>query len=204
MSEVAANESKESPEAKGRVVGIIGEFDDVDVLMRAAKQMRDKGFNRWDIYSPFPIHGIDDAMGIKSTILPWIVLICGLSGLMAGIGLTIFSMSTDFYTPLMPGTEVVGYKFIISGKPFNSLPAWIPVIFELTILLSAFAAVFGMFILNKLPMLYNPLFKVDRFIRATDDRFFIGVECKDKQYDRKETEALLKKLGATAVDEIVD
>ncbi|WP_145079798.1 DUF3341 domain-containing protein [Poriferisphaera corsica] len=202
MSEVT--EKSDHQPKPGRIVGIIGEFDNVEVLMTAAKKMRDKGFKRWDVYSPFPIHGIDDAMGIKPTILPWIVLGAGVTGFFVGLLLTVVTMSTDTYTPMMPGTEIVGYKFMISGKPFNSLPAWIPVIFEMTILLSAFAAVFGMFLLNRLPMLYNPLFKIDRFVRATDDRFFIGVDSKDSLYKRAETEKLLKDIGASAIEEVVD
>ena len=196
--------NKQHDVSRHQTIGMIGEFDDVEVLMKAARKMRDMEFKQWDVYSPFPIHGMDEAMAIRSTILPWIVLIAGLSGLVIGLVLTVFSMSTDVYVPMLPGTDVVGYKLIISGKPFNSMPAWIPVIFELTILLSAFAAVFGMFLLNKLPMLYNPLFKIEQFIRVTDDRFFIGVSCLDKQYDVKATAKLLKELGASEVKEIVD
>ena len=190
--------------SKGKIVGIIGEFDDVDILVNAATKMRDSGFTQWDIYSPFPIHGIDSAMGIKNTVLPWIVLFASITGFFSGLALTIFSMSTDGYVPFMPGTDVVGYKLIISGKPFNSLPAWIPVIFELTILFSALTAVFAMFLLNKLPMLYNPLLKIKRFSNVTSNRFFIGIECKDPLYDRTKTESLLTELGATAIEEVLD
>ncbi|WP_432799050.1 DUF3341 domain-containing protein [Poriferisphaera sp. WC338] len=202
MSNDTAHKPKETPPA--RVVGLIGEFDDVDVIMNAAKKTRDAGFKRWDVYSPFPIHGIDPAMGIKPTILPWLVLGMGITGFTVGIVLTIFAMSTDVKIPFMPGSEVIGYPFIISGKPFNSLPAFIPVIFELTIMFAAYTAVFGMFLLNRLPMLYNPLFKIDRFARATDDRFFIGIDHKDEQFDREKTEAFLRELGATAIEEVVD
>lgn len=185
------------------VYGVIGEYDDVTTVMNAAVKFRDAGFKRWDVYSPFPIHGIDKAMGTKPTILPWIVLLCGLTGMTAGIVLTIFTMATEVDIPFMPWVDgLVGYPFLISGKPYNSFPAFIAVIFELTILLSAFGAVFGMFILNKLPMLYNPLLTSDRFRRATNDRFYIGVESRDAAFDEEKVAAMLRDSGASAVETI--
>lgn len=187
----------------GRVVGLIGEFDSVDTVARAAVRCRDLGFRRWDVHSPFPIHGIDRAMGTKFTCLPWIVLAAGLTGMATGLVLTIFTMGTDAGIP-SPWGPIRGYPFMISGKPFVSLPAYIPVIFELTILFSAFGAVFGMFLLNKLPMLYNPKFKITRFARTTADRFFISVDARDEKFDRQQTAALLRELGALSVEEVED
>ena len=181
--------------------GIIGEYEDVHTLMTAASRFRDAGFERWDVYSPFPVHGIDRAMGTRMTVLPWIILACGLTGMISGIALTIFTMSTDIGIPFLPGAgELRGFKFLISGKPFDSFPAFVPPIFELTILLSAFGAVFGMFLLIKLPLLSHPLHRNDRFRRASNDRFFIGVEASDVKFDEEGIQELFEQTGATAVE----
>jgi hypothetical protein len=187
----------------GRLVGLLGEFTTVDDVMAAATRCRDLGFRHWDVHSPFPIHGIDRAMGNKMTILPWIVLLCGLTGMATGLALTIFTMASDFGIP-SPWGPIRGYPFMISGKPLVSLPAFIPVIFELTILFSAFGAVFGMFLLNRLPLLYNPKFKVPAFARATADRFFVAIDARDEQFDANKTAALLRELGAVSVAEVRD
>ncbi len=173
------------------VVGVMGEFEDVDAVVNAARKIRAAGFTKWDVHSPFPIHGIDHAMGTKPTILPWLVLGGGLAGLVTGLVLQWFTNAFD-------------YKFMISGKPYMSLPAFIPVIFELTVLFAALTAVFGMFLLNLLPMLYNPLFKVARFRRVTDDRFFIVIDAADPQFDEAKAAAMMVELGAVAVEKVED
>ena len=194
-------------EAPGKLHGIIAEFETVNDIMRAAKKTRDEGFKHWDVHSPFPIHGIDSAMGIRATILPWIVLACGLTGTMVGLGLAIGTMATSgIDLPGLPGAAapIRGYKFLISGKPFNSLAAFIPIAFETTILLSAFGAVFGMLLLNRLPKLYNPLLKSKNFRRSTADRFFIEVQARDIRFDKDKTAEFLKGLGATSIELIED
>jgi len=184
--------------------GVLGEFDDVSQVLRAAKQMRAAGYRRFDVHSPFPIHGIDDAIGIRPTILPWIVLLGGLTGMATGFVLTIFTMADlPLAVPGPPGAPALEpYPYLISGKPFLSLPAFIPPIFELTILLSAFGAVFGMFLLNKLPLLYQPLFNNETFQRATDDRFILVVEARDREFDPQRTQALLAEQGALSTEEV--
>jgi hypothetical protein len=187
--------------------GIIAEFETVNDIMHAAKKTRDEGFKHWDVHSPFPIHGIDEAIGIRPTILPWIVLACGLTGTTVGILLVLGTMATDSIDlPGLPGAAapIRGYKFLISGKPFNSFPAFIPVIFETTILLSAFGAVFGMLIMNRLPKLSNPLLKSVNFRRSTADRFFIEVQARDRRFDKDKTTEFLKGLGAVSVELIED
>jgi hypothetical protein len=173
------------------LVGMLAEYRDVDAIMTAAHGVRNAGFTRWDVHSPFPIHGVDAAMGIKPTILPWLVLGGGLSGLIGGLALQWYVNAYD-------------YQFMISGKPYWSLPANIPVIFECTVLLSALTAVFGMLALNQLPMHYNPLLKSERFRRATSDRFFVVVDASDPKFDEAQTSELLQKLGATVIERIED
>ncbi len=194
-------------ESPGKLHGVIAEFATVNDTMRAAKKTRDEGFKHWDVHSPFPIHGIDAAIGIRPTILPWIVLICGITGTIVGLSLALGTMATDSIDlPGLPGAAapIRGYKFLISGKPFNSLPAFIPVVFETTILLSAFGAVFGMLIMNRLPKLSNPLLKSVNFRRVTADRFFIEVQARDRRFDKDKTTEFLKGLGAVSVELIED
>src|SRR5260221_8032217 len=145
-------------EEKVELVGLLAEYQNVDQILKAARAVRRAGFTRWDVHSPFPIHGIDYAMGIRPTVLPWLVLGGGLTGLTTAIALQWYCNAFD-------------YKFLISGKPVWSFPANVPIMFELTVLFSALTAVFGMLGLNHLPQLYNPLFKSERFRRATPARF---------------------------------
>ncbi len=174
-----------------RLVALIAEYKDVDSTVLAARTLRDAGYTCFDVHSPFPIHGIDRHMGLKPTILPWLVLGGGLTGLVGGIGLTGWTMGVD-------------YQFLISGKPFFSWPAFIPVIFEMTILFSALTAVFGMLLLNRLPMLYNPLLKHPSFRRVTDDRFFVVVGTEDEKFDEVETHRLLQATHPVAVERLED
>jgi len=193
-----------TPEAPPTVVhGMIAEFNDVDSIMHAAEAVRDAGYKKWDVHTSFPIHGIDEAMGIKPTILPWIVLACGLTGMMSGLVLTLYTMSTYFDVDHLP-QALRGYEFFISGKPLAALPAYIPVVFETTILFSAFGAVFGMFGLNLLPQHNNPLFTSERFRRATADKFFVAIESRDRKFDAERSADFLRDLGATAVELIED
>ena len=182
---------------------LVAEYDTVDAVMHAAETVRDAGYRRWDVHAPFPIHGIDPAMGTRPTILPWIVLAFGLTGGSAGILLTHYTMgiTPGFYWLL---ESFKGYQFAISGKPLFSTPAFIPVIFEMTILFAAFSAVFAMWLMNRLPMLYHPLFKLEKFRRATDDRFFVVIQARDGRFDPAQTRALLeatRPLSIEAVDE---
>lgn len=187
MTTEANNTMVQTPD----VVGLVAEFADVDSVIRAARRVRDAGFTRWDVHSPFPIHGIDAAMGIRPTILPWLVLGGGLTGVTAGLLLQWYA-------------NAVSYPFLISGKPFFSLPAFVPVIFEMGVLLAALTAVFGMLGLNKLPTLYNPLFRSERFRRVTNDRFFIVIDASDPLFDETKTSELLSSSGATTVEKVED
>ena len=146
----------------------------------------DCGYKQFDAHSPFPIHGMDDAMKLKHSKLGWIVLVGGFIGLTGGFGMQTF-MSLD-------------YKIIISGKPFFSYPAFIPVTFELMILISAFFTVFGMFMLNKLPEHYHPIFKSDNFRKATSHGFFISIENSDPGYDQEKIVKLMKSINGTNIE----
>jgi len=187
-----------------KLFGLIGEFDNVDDILAAANAVREAGYKKTDVHSPFPVHGIDEALGIKPTILPWIVLCMGLTGMTTGLLLTTYTMADWLPIPGFVPENFEGYKFLISGKPFNSLAGFIPVIFELTIMFSAYTAVFAMFLLNKLPMMSNPLLKSRRFRRATDDRFFIAIDARDAQFDAEQSAAFVRGLHGCLGVEVID
>ena len=177
--------------AQTKIHGMIAEFDGPEELLHAAEALRDGGFTRFDCHSPFPIHGMDEAMGEKRSPLGWIV---GIMGLFGGGGALL----------LQWWTSAVDYPLVISGKPFFSLPAFIPVTFELTILLAAFGAVFGMFALNRLPRLFHPVFFSDRFGKVTDDGFFASIEADDPQFDTEKTREFFQSHGATYTEVLTE
>jgi hypothetical protein len=172
--------------------GLLAEFTTAADVFEAAIRCRDAGFTRWDVYTPFPIHGMDEAMGVKKSKVGWFTFVGGLTGFFSGMTMIWFMNKAD-------------YPLVVGGKPlFTPLYAF-PVSYELTILLSAFGTLFGMFFLNRLPRLYNPLFKSERFKRASDDRFFICVEAADPKYSADGTRAFLAdKCHAAAVELVED
>jgi hypothetical protein len=178
---MAANNSE------GRIYGVLAQFETTAAVYHACEKVRDKGFMFWDAHTPFPVHGLDKAMGLKPSKLPWIVLVMALTG-----GTGAFAMQWWM--------QAVDYPLVISGKPFGSWPAFVPVTFELTVLLGAFGAVFGMFFLNRLPQLYHSLFASERFARVTDDKFFISIESSDPKFDPVATPKFLQELGASHVE----
>lgn len=174
-----------------KLFGILAEYEHPGALMSAAKKVNEAGYNNFDAYSPFPIHGMDDAMGLKESKLGWIVLTHALIGFTGALLMIVFMMEMD-------------YPMNISGKPLLNWPAFVPVTFELTILLSAFGAVFGMFFMNGLPKLHHPLFNSDRFEKATDDGFFICIESKDTLFAEDRVTELLKEAGAQHIEKVYE
>jgi hypothetical protein len=170
-----------------RLHGLLVEFTDPDALVAACRQVRDAGFKRWDAHTPFPIHGMDAAMGIRGTRLPFLILGGGLTGLGLALGMQWWMNAVD-------------YPFEISGKPFFGLPAAIPIAFELTILLAALTTFFGMWGLNGMPRLHHPVFRSQRFRRATSDRFFLVIEASDPRFDEERTREFLDSLGGDAIE----
>lgn len=164
-----------------RPVLYLAEFEKPGQVLHAAEKVRDAGYKRWDVHTPFPVHGMDKAMGLGDSHLGWIVIASGLTGVTAGF-------------LLMWWTNGIDYPLTIGGKPGFSLPSMVPVMFELTILLSAFGAVLGMLGLNQLPRHHHPVFYSERFERMTDDRFFISVEAADDKFDLEDTKTLLSGL----------
>lgn len=167
--------------------GLLARFADAAALYRGCEQVRDAGYTRWDAHTPFPVHGLDRAMGLPASRLPWIVLFMGLGG--AGGAML-----------LQWWVSAVDYPLVISGKPYFSWPAFVPITFEVGVLCGAIGAVLGMLGLNRLPMHHHPLFTSARFERATDDGFFISIESWDPRFDPVRSAELLKQAGASEVE----
>lgn len=176
---------------KGRFFGYLVEFENVDQILHAADRVRAAGYTKWDVHTPFPVHGMDRAMGIRYTKLPLVVLVGGLTG-------TATAMLMQWWM------NAVDYKYIISGKPFFSIPANIPVAFELTVLFSAITVFLSLLGMNQLPQWRHGVFSSPRFSRASDDRFFISVEAADPKFDARRTAEFLATLGGSEVETLED
>jgi hypothetical protein len=167
--------------------GIIAEFETPAAIMHAAEKVRDSGFRKWDVFTPFPVHGMDKAMGLKNSRVGWFSFIGGVTGYTCGM-LMIWWMNA------------VDYPIVIGGKPMFSPFGAFPPCYELTILLGSFGSLLGMLFLNRLPRLHHPLLKHRRFALATHDRFFLVIETGDPKYSESETRKLLESAGSTHIE----
>lgn len=183
---MATHNQKTASAAEPCLTGMVAEFETPDAVIHAAEKVRDAGFTRWDVHTPFPVHGIDEAMGIRPTILPWIVAAMALTGFSGALLLQYLA-------------NAVFYPFIISGKPTFAIEPCLPVCFEVAVLLSAFGAFFGMLGLNGLPKPSNDLLRATGFLRATNDRFFIAIDAVDRKFNQAEVASLLERIGGKQV-----
>jgi hypothetical protein len=173
--------------ADDKLYGVLAEFPNPKALFDACEQVRDQGFRNWDAHTPYPVHGLDGAMGLAPSSVPWIALVSGLSGAAGG-----FLLQT--------WVSVSAWPLVISGKPLFSWQAFVPVTFECGVLAAALGAIVGMLYLNRLPMHHNPLFESSRFEAASDDKFFISIEATDPSFDADQTGSFLQGLGASHVE----
>ena len=166
------------------VYAMAAEYPSAAALYEAAKRVRDAGFRRWDVYSPFPIHGMDGAMGIGKSWLSGWVLFGGISGLLTAV-------LVEF------GPSSILYPLNVDGKPTNffTVPAFFPIMFELTVLFAAFSAFFAWQIMNRLPRWNHPMFNWDRFSRVTNDGFFLAIEARDPRFTENGVYELLEQTG---------
>jgi len=171
--------------------GVMGQFDDVVSAYHAAEKMRDAGFVHWDLHAPFPIHGIEEAMGIKRTILPFI----SFGGTITGF--TIAAAMQWWIT-------AIDWPLIVQGKPYAAWEPFTMILFEFSVLLTAFASLFGMMALNGLPKWRQPLMHKERFLSVTDDTFFVVVEARDGHFEPEQTSRFLREIGASAVELVED
>jgi Protein of unknown function (DUF3341) len=175
--------------AKLPIYGLMAEFDSPEALLKASHRAFAEGFRRMDAYSPFPVDGLAEAIGFHRTRVPLIVLIGGLLGCIGG-----------FY--LQYWVAVIDYPINIGGRPLNSWPSFIPVTFEVTILLAALAAFFSVLALNRLPMPYHPVFNVERFELASRNRFFLCIEAADTHFELERTRRFLDEIGSLGTYEV--
>jgi len=175
----------------GRAWGVLAQFDSPAEVYHAAEKVRDAGYRKWDVYAPIPIHGIDEAMGLRPSKMGWIVGTCAALGASGGFLLQWW-------------TSAVAYPMIVHGKPYGAWEPFTPITFELGVLIAGFGAVFGMLAVNGLPRWHHPLFSKERFLRASDDGFFIAVDARDPKFDESATARLLQEAGASAVETVED
>jgi hypothetical protein len=171
--------------------GLLAEFETTADALHAAAMVRDAGYRRWDVYTPFPVHGMDEAMGLRKSPVGYFTFFGGITGFTLG-------------TLMIWWMNAFDYPIIVGGKPLFSPIYAFPVCYELTILLGAFGSLFGMLFLNRLPRFHHPLFKAERFAKVTHDRFFIAIEAADPKFSDLETRKLLESAGSTHIEEVRD
>ena len=166
---------------------VLAEFDSAAATLHAAEKVRDAGYRRWDVFTPFPVHGMNQAMGLKSSKVGWFAFLGGVTGYTTGMLMIWYMNAYDYAIP-------------VGGKPMFSPFYSFPPSYELTILLGSFGSLFGMLFLNRLPRLHHPLLKNKRFSLVTHDRFFIVIECDDPNYSEIETRKLLEEAGSPHIE----
>jgi hypothetical protein len=169
--------------------GLAAEFESPTALVQAAHLAHEAGYTCMDAYSPFPVEGLPEALGFRRTKMPLLILIGGITGAVSGFALQYYCAA-------------ISYPINVAGRPLNSWPSWIPVTFEMTVLIASLTAVFGLLALCGLPMPYHPLFHVPRFSRATRDSFFLCIESRDPRFDLSATKDFLSKLNPRDVSEV--
>jgi hypothetical protein len=166
---------------------VMAEFETPADLMHAAEKVRDSGYKRWDVFSPFPIHGMDEAMGLKNSPVGYFSFCCGVIGFTTGMVMIWWMNAVD-------------YPILIGGKPMFSPFGAFPPSYELTILLGSFGTLGGMLFLNRLPRLHHPLHKNERFKKATHDKYFLVIESSDPKYSETEIRKLLESVGSRHIE----
>lgn len=169
-----------------RIYGLIADFESADALVEAAHQARDQGYRRMEAYTPFPVEGLAEVLGVRGRRLPLIVLAGGLVGGLGGLFMQWYS-------------SVIDYPFNVGGRPYASWPNFIPITFEMIILFAGISTVLGMLALNGLPQPYHPVFNAPNFVTASRDRFFLCIEADDPQFDLRTTGEFLQRVGAHTV-----
>ena len=174
---------------KNKKYGILAQFENPSALLKGAKKVRDFGYKKFDCHTPYPVHGLDDAMGLKRSIVGYIVGAGALGGASLGLLLQWFASSYD-------------YPIVISGKPYFSWQAYMIITFVTMVLGGALSALLGMFHLNRMPTFHHPLFNSELFKAATDDGFFISIERDDDLYEEKVTAEFLESIGGQNIEKV--
>jgi len=172
------DEEDELPEKRPALY--LAEYETPDAVAHAAEAIRDAGYEKWDCHTPYPVHGLDQAMGLRPTGIGWISFVAAMTGLVTAILMIQYMNNWD-------------YPIVVGGKPPGAFPSMVPIMFELTVLLCGFGTLFGLLHLTKLPRHHHPIFESERFVAATDDKFFLSVEVSDPKFDVSRTRTLLEK-----------
>jgi len=181
--------SAHATEESTKLYGVMAEFETPGQLVAAARKTREAGYTKFDAYSPLPLHELDDAMDLHDNRVGWFTLLGGLAGCTGGFSLCYW-------------VSAIAYPLNIGGKPMNSIPMWIPITFECTILLAGLSCAFSMILLNGLPRHYHPVFNWDRFANASRSKFFLCIESRDKKFDRDGAADFLRSLHPEEIAEI--
>ena len=188
QEELIKREALTKAEVKG-LYGLMAEFDSPSAIVAAAHRTHGAGYRRINAYSPFPVEGLSEAIGYHRDYVALCTLICGVLGALGGFTLEYW-------------TAAVAYPLNVGGRPLLSLPAFIPITFECTVLLASFGAFIGNLLMSRLPQPYHPAFNAPSFLRASQDRFFLCVKSDDAKYNEAETRAFLESLGAIEVSNV--
>lgn len=173
----------------------LAEFDTPEACMHAAEKVRDAGYQSWDVHTPYPVHGMEHAMGLKSTKLGWVAMAAGMLGLVTAVFMIYFMNASEW--------DILGfrgYPLVVGGKPPGAFPSMVPIMFELSILLTGFGTLLGLFHVARLPRHHHPVFESERFAAASDDKFFISIETEDPKFDLEETRQMLESLAPTHLE----
>ena len=171
------------------IYGVMAEFETAEQVLAATRRARQEGYGQMDAYTPYPVEGLAEELGLKRTRVPFVVLAAGLVGAATGFLMQYWSMAVD-------------YPFNVGGRPHNSWPVFIPITFEVMVLVASLAALLGMFFLNGLPRPHHPVFNAPRFVHASQDRFFLCIEATDPRFDRQGTRQFLIGLNPFEVVEV--
>lgn len=174
----------------------LAEYDTPNAIAKAAMKVRDAGYQKWDCHTPYALHGMDEAMGLKSTKIGFISFFFGMLGVATAVSMMMYMNAWDFDF-LDIGW---GYPIVVGGKPPGAFPSMVPIMFELGILFCGLATLFGLFGIIKLPRHNHPIFQSERFEAATDDKFFISIEAEDQKFDLDRTKALLESTDPTHLE----
>jgi hypothetical protein len=173
--------------AKRGIGGIAGIWTDEHAIVRAAEKTRESGYKKFDAITPYPVHGMEEACGIQRSWIPYVTFVAGLTGLFAGLWLTWW-------------TSAVDWPINVGGKPFFSLPAFIPIMFELTILFASLCSVGALFYAAKMPAIDPPTIDPD----LTSHKFAIFVPQNDAGYDEAKIERLFRDMGAVDIKKVAE
>jgi hypothetical protein len=193
------------------IYGLVAEFEEPEQVLNAAIEVRKAGYRLVETYTPFPVHGMTEALDCEDPKIPWTIFLAGVAGAVAGFSLEVVTM-----TPLLPNLlsnlprwvrnlptmNEMAYPLNVGGRPFLSWPSFIPPAFEMTILFASFGAVIGMLAFNKLPQPHHPIFNAPNFDQASQDRFFLCIEATDPRFEYENTWQFLQSLGPAAVAEV--